>query len=149
MKDIYTGEAQFMAWGDGPTGPWIKLRLPDSDNLEQFRGMTKSKDGIAGQILAVKIVEVELVEPPAEAAHRKQGPLEVLSIRWCKSNTFREWVETVDKIKATITEEDAREYILKTCGCGHRRDLDSIPACAQRFHSMIRDPYMAWLESKA
>lgn len=59
MRDAYTGGAQFLAWGDGPSGPWIKILLPESDALAPFRGMTAAKKAMAGQLLAVKIVEVE------------------------------------------------------------------------------------------
>lgn len=146
MKDVYTGEAQFMAWGDGPSGPWIKLRLPDSEGLEHFRGMTKAKEGMAGQILAIKIVEVEYVEPPAQPAHRKQGPLEMLAIRWGRTESFREWMET--GVQEPVDENYVRDYILKSCGVGHRRDLDTSPAAAQKFHKIFREPYMEYLEKR-
>lgn len=82
MRDAYTGEAQFLAWGDGPAGPWVKLLLPDSEALGPFRGMTAAKKAMAGQLLAVKIVEVEVTDgtesaPPAGgkgSGSRDQAP---------------------------------------------------------------------------
>lgn len=59
QKVAYKGEAQLVRWSDSNTqGPTITLRLPDSENLEHFRGATIKKGDKAGQLYAVMIVEV-------------------------------------------------------------------------------------------
>lgn len=59
QKVAYRGEAQLMRWSDSNSGgPTITLMLPDSEDLEHFRGATTRKGGKAGQLYAVMIVEV-------------------------------------------------------------------------------------------
>lgn len=76
QKVVYKGEAQLMRWSDGNTsGPTITLALPNSEDLEHFRGATLKKGGKAGQLYAVMIVELDPdaleTEPPKK---RQAGP---------------------------------------------------------------------------
>lgn len=148
MRDAYTGEAQFLAWGDGPSGPWVKILLPDSDDLAPFRGMTAAKKAMAGQLLAVKIVEVEPEpgnRPEDEHAHRSLGPLALLAVRWCRDPKFLAWAghNWPHKDDARpLTTEEARALILDLCQIGSRRELDTVPTAAERFQREFRHPYM-------
>lgn len=150
-RDVYAGEAQFLAWGDGPAGPWVKLLLPDSDDLAPFRGMTAAKKTMAGQLLALKIVEVDpdapQVEEPTEAAHRTLGPLALLAVRWCRDPKFQAWAGNNwphnKPVGDVLTEEQCRALILDTCKIGSRRELDLHPMAAKTFHEEFRAPFMA------
>lgn len=145
MRDAYTGEAQFLAWGDGPSGPWVKILLPDSDDLAPFRGMTAAKKAMAGQLLAVKIVEVEPEpgnRPEDEHAHRSLGPLALLAVRWCRDPDFQAWVGDKFGLGRVATQEECREVILDLCQIGSRRELDTVPTAAERFQREFRGPYM-------
>lgn len=66
MNPAFQDEVQFLAWGDGPQGPWIKLKLPDSDDLGPFRGMTQAKATMAGQRMACVLVEIGEDERPRD-----------------------------------------------------------------------------------
>ena len=147
-REVFKGEAQFLAWGDGPAGPWIKLLLPDSDDLAPVRGMTKAKAGMAGQLLAVMIVEVDPDNPaqaspepePTEAAHRKLGPLGKFAVVACKNPAFLEWLSV--KTQQAMNEESARLWVLDLCAIGSRRDLDTVPSAAEIFNREVRLPWL-------
>jgi len=157
MRDAYTGEAQFLAWGDGPSGPWVKILLPDSDDLGPFRGMTAAKKQMAGQLLAVKIVEVE-PEPekrspePTEPAHAKLGPLALLAVQWARDPKFQAWAGSQFPAQLPprpLTQEECRMLVLDTCRIGSRRELDVVPSAGEIFKREIRGPFMAYLEGES
>lgn len=71
MKPIFQGEVMFLGWGDGlKCGPWIKLLLSDSDELDVFRGMTERKGKTAGQRLALVMVEIGDDDQPMQPGER-------------------------------------------------------------------------------
>lgn len=145
MREAYTGEAQFLAWGDGPAGPWVKILLPDSDDLGPFRGMTAAKKTMAGQLLAVKIVEVDpdAKQPPepVEAAHRTLGPLALLAVQLCRDPDFQAWVGDRYELGRVADEAECKAVILDACKIGTRRELDAVPAAAAVFHEVFRKPF--------
>lgn len=152
MNPTFQGEAQFLAWGDGPAGPWVKLLLPESDDLAPFRGMTAAKKTMAGQRLAVVVVEIGDDEQPKEPEPSSQssplGPLALLAVRWCKEPWFIEWCE--EKFpnfarwsdKGRGVELACRRLILSVCHIESRKDLDTDRKAADTFHREIREPFM-------
>lgn len=42
------------------------------------------------------------------------------------------------------TEAEAKDWLTATCGIGSRVQLDKVPEAAERFHRLVRYPYMAW-----
>lgn len=165
MTPVFKDEMQFLAWGDGPAGPWIKLLLPDSDALEPFRGMTAAKKGMAGQRLAGVLVEISDQETPKEPepAKPKGGELAKLAGILCADPEFQEWL--FKQIPAwcvmglfvlpavpypTEVERDgeivARDVVRRLCGVDSRAELDHDEHAALLFHDHIRKP---WAEFNA
>jgi len=58
---------------------------------------------------------------------------------------FREWCAE-DCAFDSVCEELAAHYIRVTCRVASRRDLATNPEAAERFHNLIRKPYLAWCE---
>lgn len=147
----YRGDAQFLAWGDGPQGPWIKLKLPDSDDLAPFRGMTQAKATQAGQILAIGIIEVRDGDQPSaetdakiiEAA--KGGAKARLAGILCADPTFQKWL--FDRMGAVILspsvdrEASAAAMIRELCRVRSRAELDHNEAAGKTFDAEIRLPW--------
>jgi hypothetical protein len=161
MTPTFQGQVQFMAWGDSHTsGPWIKLRLVDSDALEPFRGMTAAKAGMAGQLMACVLVEQGDDEQPVQ--REKGGPLSQLAGRWCNDPAFQQWLasEFPDRYRLLCEQwshdpelfgsykamEVAAQVLRAACGVASRAELDHDPEAAALFHALIRVPYQAHLQ---
>jgi hypothetical protein len=151
VTPTFKGETQFLAWGDGPSGPWIKLLLPDSDDLLPFRGMTAAKKGMAGQRLACVLVEIDDDETPKTNDAVKGGDLARLAGVLCASEAFRAWFwsgrawmqagSVARIVGSTFDEDETAEAVRAVCGVISRAQLDHDPEAAQRFHELIRRPY--------
>lgn len=72
---------------------------------------------------------------------KQQGPLCKLAAIWCKDRDFQEWIERED-------EQEAAEWIRKTCEVESRRDLDSDHGAALRFQQFVREPFMDWMKGR-
>jgi len=60
---------------------------------------------------------------------------------------FREWLSAFNEIGVPdFTEDEATLFIRVTCGVVSRRDLETSPEAAQRFHDLIRKPFVEWCE---
>lgn len=72
----------------------------------------------------------------------------IMACVFCKEPAFQAWVHTQmsgcrnDGCKGS--EAEAKAFILKTCDVKSRNDLDRDPAAAERFHELVRKPYLAW-----
>lgn len=143
-ETTFQGEVQFLAWGDGPSGPWIKVLLPDSDDLSPFRGMTAAKKGMAGQRLMCVLVEIGDDETPkeAEAPAAKGGELAKLAGMMCADPEFREWL-------GARTDDDAAQMIREQCGINSRAELDHDAEAAGVFHEEIRRPWAEFNQERA
>ena len=88
--------------------------------------------------------------PDFERIEDKQkgpGPLCRLAAIWCKDRDFLEWADWMAG-GDIFTEEDAANWIRKTCEVESRRDLDNDQAAALRFQQFVREPFMDWLKSR-
>lgn len=61
-----------------------------------------------------------------------------------KNPVFREWVGCGD----AVPQEFAEEYIRAKCLVVSRRDLATNPEAAQRFHNLIRRPFVEFCEKQ-
>lgn len=149
MEPTFQGETQFLAWGDGPSGPWVKLLLPESDDLAPFRGMTSAKKGMAGQRLACVLVEIGDDEQPVLPEPLKGGALAKLAGQFCGERTFQDWLATiyteqVEKYSANTIDDEAiaAKVVRELCGVKSRAELDHNAEAARKFQEFIRKPYM-------
>lgn len=56
---------------------------------------------------------------------------------------FRAWVASLDGGEA-LDEEQCAELIRVVCGVDSRRELAHNAAAVDRFHDLIRKPFVAW-----
>lgn len=152
---LFSGEAQLAMWGESSTaGAWVKMWIHPED-LESFKAIKARAGKQAGQRLGVCIVEiaddetvVEQPDPtPAPAPRRaSMGDLALLSVRWCRDPRFQQWAG--DKIgdDYQLSEDDAKAFVLRVCGVASRKDIDTDPEAAARFHDIIRAPFAQYLK---
>jgi hypothetical protein len=68
----------------------------------------------------------------------------IIACTFCRDADFQYWAHT--QCGACQTAEEAKQFILDTCEIDSRVKLDTNTAAAQRFHKLIREPFMAWKE---
>lgn len=141
----FQGEVQLLNWSETHNGgAKIVLQLADAADLESFKVMTVRKGKVAGQRLAVVMVEIGDDEQPVAQAEPKARPGElcVMACTFCADMRFQYWVST--QCGACDTEAEAKTFILGMCGVESRKDLDSNLVASNRFHKDIREPFLAW-----
>lgn len=156
-------------------GAKVTFWLPDTADLDTFRGLTVKKGNTAGQRFAAVLVEIGDDEqpkrdtpsgstapegpgrdhadaptqsaPPASSPAQKGGPLARLAGQWCADETFRRWL--IDEF-GVICEDEARaaEVVREACIIKSRAELDSTPTAAVLFNDLFREPYMAYLKAR-
>lgn len=154
---IFSDEVQFLGWGDGPQGPWIKLKLPDSDDLGPFRGMTQAKATMAGQIMACVLVEVTGTETPKPAEPKPDAPVSlcVLAGQWCRDPRFWDWMwwkltaKNGPNALGEKCEEKAKEVLCLWLSIKTRKELDTNTQAAARFKEHILEPFRDYLKHGA
>jgi hypothetical protein len=148
---IFSDEVQLAGWSDSHnSGAKVTFWLKDPEQLAAFRGMTERKGKTAGQRLAMVLVEINddetLGSPQPEK--EKPGPLCMLAVQWCKDENFQGWLlEPSRRFVSLDWEKDARAMLLHKCQIQSRRDLDTNPEAANLFQTLIRTPFMAYLDT--
>jgi hypothetical protein len=148
MTPTWQGEMQLAGWAESHTsGAKLTFWLPESADLEVFRGMTARKGHRAGQRFAVVLVEIGedelpvptpvVQEPTAPAPKPKGGELARLAGRWCGDEMFRHWIDSDNA-------ETAAQYIRTMCGVKSRAELDHNAEAAQNFHRYFREPFIRY-----
>lgn len=59
---------------------------------------------------------------------------------------FRAWL--AEAAHQPITADDAAEFIRIACGVDSRRELDTNGGAADRFHTIVRRPFLAWRDQQ-
>lgn len=136
---VFQGEVQLLRWSDTSTqGATVTFQLADHGDLERFKSMTLAKKGMAGQRLAVVMVEIgDDEQPVAQAPKVRPGELCVMACTFCADPKFWKWTGMPD-------ESAAKELVLGKCGVQSRKELDTNKMAATRFHTLIREPFMTW-----
>lgn len=165
IKPSFQGEIMLAGWQESHTaGAKITFWLPDSASLEVFKGMTSKKGNTAGQRFMAVLVEVgddDQPIAPETPAKPKGGELARLAGIWCNDKEFYDWIRPLYDIKLGGNGSGTgdieigldveswklfnRHAILVFCDIDSRADLDNNPEAAQKFHRLIRIPYMEWL----
>lgn len=149
---IFRGEMQLLRWSDTSTnGATVTFQLADVRDLDKFKELTLAKKGMAGQIIAAIMVKVD-DEPAPEVApaaapepKTKPGELCIMACTFCAMRDFRDWASNWASNPVLVeSEEDAKSFILETCGVTSRKELDTDKMAAIRFHTVIREPFLRW-----
>lgn len=142
---VFSGEIRLYSWSDtSRSGPRITFDLSDPNDIEKFKLLTVSKGGNTGHRLAAVMVEIGDDEKPvAQAAPKpRPGELCVMACTFCADKQF--WLWCAFRPEFTGGEEGAKAVILEVCRITSRKHLDTEPMAADRFHKLIREPYLAW-----
>lgn len=72
----------------------------------------------------------------------------IMACVFCRDPLFHQWANGWAE-EAIESEGGAKAFILDVCGIDSRNDLDTNPDAAQRFHDLVRKPFLAWKEGRA
>lgn len=142
----FQGEVQLLNWSETHNGgAKIVLQLADAADLEAFKAMTVRKGKVAGQRLAVVMVEIGDDEQPVPQREAKPQPgmLCIMACTFCADLRFQDWADSLGDTRIE-DEEDAKDFLLRECGVESRKELDTNKIASTRFHTLIREPYMKW-----
>lgn len=68
----------------------------------------------------------------------------IMACAFCRYQDFWQYLQEIDPQHEPWTEGGAKEFILSVCGIGSRSELDRNALAADRFHEMVRLPFLAW-----
>ena len=68
----------------------------------------------------------------------------IMACVFCRDQMFHRWLQSIQP--GDVSEDIAKQFIVITCEVTSRNDLDRDPAAAERFHNLIRKPFLAWKE---
>jgi hypothetical protein len=114
--------------------------------------------GTSMALTALKVGAKEVEAVRALPPTHKGGELSKLAGKWCRDELFikflREkcaqdyrWEVNLDTVDDT--EQYSRFCITALCGISSRAELDHDHEAAEKFHELVRKPYMAWLKEKS
>ena len=66
----------------------------------------------------------------------------IIACVFCRDPKFQFWARL--QCGELLTADQAKAFILETCAITSRSHLDTNPAAADRFHKLIREPFLAW-----
>jgi hypothetical protein len=145
LQPSFQGALWFKRWSDSSTqGVQVTFALSDAEELEPLKAKI-------GKRFACVLVEIGDDEKPVPSMFSdRRGPYCREACDLCRNLFFTSWVAEVAGLPAgSVSERDAREWILATCGVTSRKDLDSNPEAAELFISQVRVPFMKWQRSNA
>jgi hypothetical protein len=86
---------------------------------------------------------VEDRRPPA-----RTRDLCIMACVFCRDPAFLRWLGTLGPTDGYVFREaSAKAFILTLCEIESRNDLDTNPDAADRFHRLIRAPFLTWKEA--
>jgi hypothetical protein len=138
IRPAFSGEMQLLSWSETNSGgAKIVLALASPKELEAFKLMTVKKGNIAGQRLAVVIVEIGEDEMPVE-----QVSLTKSAALLCNSPSFWRFVEKRQGYTlGTDIEriEGAAQYLRAYCQIASRAELATNGVAGARYHALLSD----------
>lgn len=139
IQPSFQGEVMLAGWSETHNGgAKVTFWLQDSDDLEAFKRMTVAKGKTAGQRLALVAVEIGGDEQPVQRQDKpKGGELARLAGQLCQNSQFQEWCESE-------SAEAAAEWLRSVCDIESRAELDHDAGAANKFHQLVRLPYLEW-----
>lgn len=162
----FKGELQFRRYSDTSTqGQQVVFAVADREALECFIGKE-------GKRFAAMLVELGDDEQPVDTrkpgdvpnagkSHIQREPLGDLcwrAVQWCKEPEFASFIVDVFYAKypgglpgtpvffdGATQEEFCKHAVQALCGIDSRKELDTNPEAARKFHQYIRGPYQKHL----
>jgi hypothetical protein len=77
----------------------------------------------------------------------------IMACVFCKDPHFWAWLDqgieaAAGPVAIKMNEAGAKAFILARCKVKSRNDLDTDPVAAERFHKLIRLPFLEWKEAQ-
>lgn len=94
------------------------------------------------QAASIQAAQQEAIEAAPEPKTRA-GQLCVMACTFCADLKFQEWADSLSDTRIE-DEKDAKSLICAVCGIKSRKELDADKYAATRFHTLIREPFLAW-----
>jgi hypothetical protein len=80
--------------------------------------------------------------------HEKK-PIARLLGQWCNTPSFWTWLNETARPAFPVEDQDVAAMIVRDLvGVESRGDIDGDPEATRLFQSLIRHPYMAWMEER-
>jgi hypothetical protein len=100
----------------------------------------------AGDITPTAVVDLS-------APSRCRRDLCIMACAFCRDPLFWRWIYSlglgqVGVRSGEFNEAGAKAFILSLCKVESRNELDTNPEAAQRFHQLIRQPFLQWKEEQ-
>lgn len=154
LTPVFQGEMLLRRWSESSTqGVQVTLALADSDDLGKFKGLE-------GKRFMAVLVQIGDDEQPvsADSSAQKQsansraareplGDLCWRAVQWCKEPEFWAWLSRAFCAEdgGVYNEVGAKILLCHKCGVESRKELDTNPEAARKFHELIRAPYQKYL----
>lgn len=92
---------------------------------------------------------VTTMDDGTRLGHRtdRKRDLCIMACVFCKDPQFQAWLRSMAPDLGEVNEVMAKAFIIEACDVASRNELDTNPAAAERFHQLVRLPFLAWKES--
>lgn len=70
----------------------------------------------------------------------------IMACVFCRDPVFWAWLNQAGI--ACQTSDDAKDAVLDLCAVASRSHIDTDPAAAQRFHQLVRAPFVFWRQER-
>lgn len=118
-----------------------------ADEAAYFTDPNINRKGMVIEAIHCEVAHLNMPEKPKAEEKPKGGPLAELAGMWCKDMNFWTWLSGTT-MYTVLSEEGAREIILRTCGIISRAQLDHNAEARRIFEYKIRRPYANYLASR-
>lgn len=147
LQPTYQGEVQFAGYSDSSrSGPRVTMRLHDRDDLQLFVG----KEGKRFALVLVEIGDDEqpVAQETTAVEVAKGGALAKLAGMWCQEPEFWAFLAGCDANGGQVVTnaEEAASAVRAICDVDSRAALDHDKIGSVRFQTLIRQPYMRWMQ---
>jgi len=136
-------EVQLCDYGESAnSGPWVKFRLQNPEDLEPYRGQDRSgRNARTGKRYTLMLVELsDQDEPVSNGGHMDETPrprkLSQIAGGLCHDAAFRKWCELAYGDPCQ-DEAAAAQLLREVCGVESRSHLDSNPDAAALFRELL------------
>lgn len=90
-------------------------------------------------------------ETPPHTKKPKGGALAKLAGMWCNDLDFYKWVSSTTHngiYWPCVNGTEAVQFIYEICGIESRSELDHNQEAAERFHGLIRGPFIKYMQAR-
>ena len=103
--------------------------------------------GVMASKLLIHILMINHIVDDTEMVKPKGGQLAKLSAMWCSELNFWDWLNESGIGISIESPTDAKLAVYEVCDIPSRSELDNNPEAAEKFHRLIRIPYMEYLKT--